>query len=1077
MHFGVLGPVEVRSRGKLIDLGGPRQAALLAVLLLDSDGPVLVERIIDLLWADRPPRDRSAVQVYVSRLRRTLRGAGADRFGVAVATTPAGYLLRLGSAALDAQRFRELLSEAQARQPGEDAVPLLREALQLWRGPALAGLPDPVRQLAAGLEEARLNALEDLMDLEIQAGRHTDVLDTLHDAVVRYPLRERLRAALMLGLYRAGRKAEALDAFASLAEHLADELGVDPAPAVRDLHVAILRDDPDLDAPPPARGGAGPVRPAQLPTVAAHFTGRDEHLLELDGLLAAGERGAPAIGAIAGTAGVGKTALAIYWGHRVRHRFPDGQLYVNLRGFDPGPTVRPVEALAQFLRALGVPAQEVPVELDEAASRYRSLLADQRMLVVLDNARSPEQVRPLLPGSATSVVLVTSRDRLGGLVAEPGAHRLVLDALTPAEAVALIGRIVGEQRVRAEPAATAALAEMCAYLPLALRIATANLIDRPDRMIADYLAELTERRLSALAIDGDDQLAVRAAFDLSYQGLSEPQRRMFRVLGIAAGPDVTADAAAALAGVTPDRAAELLDQLAGAHLLDGPRTAAARSQPGDRYALHDLLRAYARDLPAPAGEPAAATARLDDWYLHTTHAAATLLYPEKTRLPLPPGDAEVPPPRFDDHTGALAWLDAERANLVATVQDAAEHGPRAVAWLLADALRGYFWLANHSVDWLTTGHAAVAAAAAAGDRRGQAAAERSLAMAHQRLLDYPRAIEHFTAALKVCAEGGLETEQTAVYGSLGSLYWELGDWPSAVENLTKALAINRRDGHLPGVAANLGNLGAVYWEQGRLEEANTHFTAALAVFRELGSPLGEALSASSVGSTTHARGYLGAALDYFHQALAIFGEVGYPHGEAAMLDSIAVVHADAGRYDEALEQAGAALVLARKSGDRRPECGALKTLGVVYARCGDAPRGIEHLEQSLGLAREIGYRYLEAEALTALTGAHRQAGRPDVARRQAGEALELTRRAGFGLLEGCALTALAEVCLDVGDLAGAQEVAQQALAVHGKTGHRLGEARSLRVLATTVARTRGELAARGYAQQAAALFDEIGAAH
>src|SRR6266508_2746787 len=354
MHFGVLGPVEVRSRGKLIDLGGPRQAALLAVLLLDSDGPVLVERI------------------------------------------------------------SELLSEAQARQPGEDAVPLLREALQLWRGPALAGLPDPVRQLAAGLEEARLNALEDLMDLEIQAGRHTDVLDTLHDAVVRYPLRERLRAALMLGLYRAGRKAAALDAFASLAEHLADELGVDPAPAVRDLHVAILRDDPDLDAPPPARGGAGPVRPAQLPTVAAHFTGRDEHLLELDGLLAAGERGAPAIGAIAGTAGVGKTALAIYWGHRVRHRFPDGQLYVNLRGFDPGPTVRPVEALAQFLRALGVPAQEVPVELDEAASRYRSLLADQRMLVVLDNARSPEQVRPLLPGSATSVVLVTSRDRLGG---------------------------------------------------------------------------------------------------------------------------------------------------------------------------------------------------------------------------------------------------------------------------------------------------------------------------------------------------------------------------------------------------------------------------------------------------------------------------------------------------------------------------------------------------------------------------------------------------------------------------------------------------------------------------------------
>jgi hypothetical protein len=370
----------------------------------------------------------------------------------------------------------------------------------------------------------------------------------------------------------------------------------------------------------------------------------------------------------------------VRWAHRARARFPDGQLYVNLRGYALTPPLRPIEALARFLHALGVGAEEVPADEAEAAAMYRTLLADRRLLVVLDNARHADQVRPLLPASPGCLVLVSSRDRLLGLVARYGARRLTLDVLSPTEAHELLARILGQDRVAAEAAATAELAQMCGLLPLALRIAAANLLDQPGRGIADYVTELSEtRRLAGLAVDGDPDATVRTAFDTSYAVLEPDDRRMFRLLGLVPGPEVTAPAAAALADVPLRRAAQLLDRLAGAHLLE-PRT------PG-RFGFHDLLRLYARQGTQQEDEAKVrqeASERLLAWYLHGADGATQLLYPTVVRLPLPAASSHLPVPTFDDRAQALAWLDAERPNLVAAVQHAADHGPRPSAWLLAD---------------------------------------------------------------------------------------------------------------------------------------------------------------------------------------------------------------------------------------------------------------------------------------------------------------------------------------------------------------------------------------------------------
>ena len=588
VRLRVLGPVEIESDdGQVHTLARRQERCLLAMLALNAGRTVTVDRLCDLLWDDNPPpRARRGVHAHVARIRATLARAGADAAGAELVTSRDGYLLRVDPDAVDAHRFRSLVERAGGTADARQRDRLLRDALALWRGPALhqAATSERIRQqLCADLEERRLQALEASLATGMELGRHRELVPELARLTAEHPNRERLVELHMLALYRSGRTVDALDVYTRTRTRLAEELGLDPGPALRDLQQAILRGTPALAATPAPAAGAA-VRPGQLPPDQAGFTGRSEYLDRLDELLANGT--AVVISAIAGTAGVGKTALAVHWAHRVRDRFPDGQLYVNLRGYAPGPAMRPIDALAGFLAALDVPPERVPADVDQATALYRTLLADRRMLVLLDNAAGADQVRPLLPGARGCLVLVTSLDRLGGLVAREGAHASTLDVLTSGEARTLLAGVIGADRVAAEPDAAAELARLCAHLPLALRIAAANLGEYPDRRIADHVDALrADDRLSALAVAGDDDTAVRAAFDLSYAALPARARLLFGRLGLVPGTDVTPAAAAALTGGTVDDVVSTVDTLVAAHLL-------TEAAPG-RYTNHDLLRRYA----------------------------------------------------------------------------------------------------------------------------------------------------------------------------------------------------------------------------------------------------------------------------------------------------------------------------------------------------------------------------------------------------------------------------------------------------------------------------------------------------
>jgi DNA-binding SARP family transcriptional activator len=1019
-----------------------QQRAVLAVLLAADGRAVSMDRLVDEIWGEHPPSSaRSTVQGYVMRLRRLL----GDRDGEVLVTRGPGYELVTGDDDVDYRVFERLVAAGRrslAERQLETAARQLTEALALWRGPAMADVPmgPTVAAEVTRLGQSRLTALEERLGAVLELGGHADVVDELTQLVQEHPLRERMRGQLMLALYRCGRRAEALDAYRRGRRVLVAELGLEPGPQLRELEQLILADDRTLAAPGRGTGvqASPPVVPAQLPADSAGFTGRETQLRQLDALLPAREdrdRG-PAvlvISAITGAGGVGKTALAVRWARRMADRFPDGQLYVNLRGYAADPPLRPAEALARFLRALDVPAEKVPLDEDEAASLYRSCLVGKRMLVLLDDACHPDQVRPLLPGWPGCLVLVTSRDQLVGLTARDGAVRLSLDVLTPAEAEELLAAVLGPDRVRAEPGPVAELARLCGYLPLALRIAAANLTALPRRPVADYVALLRADRWRALEVGGDRHAAVRATFDLSYQALPAEARRLFRLLGLAPGPDVTVAAAAALGGMSPAAAGTLLSQVAGAHLI-------GEHAPG-RYDCHDLIRLYATEQARGEDtepERHAALERLLLFYLRAVDAAARLLYPDKLRLPLPdsgPAPGEPATAGFGDVAAASAWLEAERPNLVAAVHHAAAHGPRSVGWQLADALRGYFHLRREAADWLAVGQAGLSCAQAD---------------------DHPAA-------------------QAAAHLSLALLHWNHSRHAQATHDYTQALALARRAGWPDGEAAALGNLGNVYQEMGQLQRAADNYQDALVLARRTNWRFGEANGLNSIGDVYYALGRLSDARDTLDQALTLHREVGSRSGEADVLRVLSAIHRECGRHSEALDHARSALTLARTIGDRRYEADAHNALAAVQQCLGRYREALDGHTRALGLARQIGSRYPETEALIGSAAASRACGDLDAAARHAEAAATIAGESGYRMLEGLARTARASVYRDQGLLETALDEADRALAIHAETGHRVGAA-DAHLVAADALRGLGRLApAETHRDAARAVFAATGA--
>ncbi len=896
LRFALLGPMEMADQaGQLMPVPGTRQRVLLAALLLSANAPVSCDELYEAVWDGSPPAGAAAtLRSHIRRLRNVLDREAAGRI---IARAP-GYLICVQQMELDVLQFEAFCREAgTARRTASwaEVSAAASHALELWRGTPLLDVPSQMLRDRAmpRLEQMRLQALEDHAEAELRLQQHDRLITGLRDLTAQHPLRERFHCQLMEALARSGRRAEALDAYGQARQALADELGIEPGPELQSLRRKILAGDPVLLAPVPQHDGPplarsvtsdpeAPVVPRQLPAAVPDFIGRNARLADLTAVMnvARADGTGVMIAAIDGAPGVGKTALAVRWAHQVAADFPDGQLYVNLRGFDPsGRIVSAETAVRGFVDAFGVPPEHIPSSPEALAALYRSLLVGKRVLVLADNARDAGQVRPLLPGSAECLVVVTSRARLTGLAAAEGARLLTLDILQAGEARQLLSRRIGADRATAEPTAIAELAALCGRLPLALTVAGAQAAARPGTFLKALTAQLANAagRLQALET-ADPATDVRTVFSWSYQALEDLPARMFRLLGVHSGPDVTIPAAAALLAVRRDEARAALSTLAMANLID-------EHAPG-RYSMHDLLRAYAREQAGAVESEAdqeSATRRVLDFYLHTAHAAALLLNPSRAPIALALPQPGVLPEVLADGRQALAWFEAEHNVLLSAVTQAAETRYDACACQLPWAIADFLDRRGHWLEWAATERTALAAATGLGDTPAQTMARRRLAHACMQLGDYDQARAHLTGCLDLYQRLGDRSGQARTHQSLGVLDTRQGQHADALVHDQQALELVRTAGNRAALAAALSNVGHSYAHVGNYEQARAFCRQSLDLHRQLDYSPAEANAWDSLGYAEHKLGNLTEAVGCYTRALAIFRDLGDRYSQADIL--------------------------------------------------------------------------------------------------------------------------------------------------------------------------------------------------
>jgi DNA-binding SARP family transcriptional activator/tetratricopeptide (TPR) repeat protein len=887
LQVRLLGPVDVLADGASRPVSGLRRAAVLATLALRPGQVVSTDQLVDAVWGDRaPPTAATTLQNHVSYLRRLLGGKAAIR------ARPPGYLLDLGDGGTDVQLAERLLRRGRESADPVQGAAHLHAALALWRGRPLAdlaGLPW-LEEQAGRLDLLGVQVRRALFEARLAAGEHETVVPDLAQMAAERPLDEQVQAQLMLALYRSGRQADALAAGRRLRQALDEELGIEPGQVVRDLETAILRQDRALDTPARRIAPAPMPVPAQLPPAVPGFAGRRGELARLDGLLPGQAATAAVIAALSGTAGVGKTALAVHWAHRVSGHFPDGQLYVNLQGFAPaGAAVAPGEAVRGFLEAFGVPAERIPADLPARAGLYRSVLAGHRVLVVLDNARDVEQVRPLLPGSSGCLAIVTSRNQLTSLIAAEGARALTLGLLPAADARDLLARRLGAGRVAGEPGAVSDIIAGCARLPLALTIAAARAATRAGFPLTVFAAELRDATRALDPLHGGDLATdVRAVFSWSYRALTPDAARLFRLLGLHPGPDTGAAAAASLAAIPPRRAAVLLAELTQAHLLAEPA-------PG-RYACHDLLRAYAAEQALARESPddrAAAVRRLLDHCVHGAYRAAMLIEPHLDPVTLSPVRPGVALSELATAPEAMAWFTAERPVLLAAVRLAAEAGQARPAWQLAWTLSPFLLRRGYWPDHAGAQRAALDAARQAGDVVGEAHARHALALGYARSGRFREAGPFFLDALAQFEALGDQVSQARI---LNSLTWlaERDQRPAdAIGHAERALELYRAAGH-QGQAQILNDIGFCYARLGDFQRALTYCEQGLDAVRAVGERSWEAATWDSLGLIHDQLGDHARAVSCYSRAIDLYRELGDRFNEADTLDHLGDAHRGAG---------------------------------------------------------------------------------------------------------------------------------------------------------------------------------------
>jgi DNA-binding SARP family transcriptional activator len=892
VEIRLLGAVEVSIDGRRLDVGHMRQQCVLATLALEANRPVPAERLIDRVWGDQlPQRALITLQSYLSRLRKVLTPAQE----VAIARRPGGYVLVADPATVDVHAFRQLVAQARAAAADADKAALLARALDLWRGQALETLDTPwLSAVREGLDNERLAAELDRNESALRLGRHAELVAELTAAAAARPLDERIAGQTMLALYRCGRQADALETYHRLRRRLADELGTDPSPPLQRMYQQILTADPQLAAPaqptrPPATGAssAGPGRqapptpaPRQLPASPPVFTGRAGELTELTELTALVDGTDVPVVVVSGGGGIGKTWLALAWANRHADRYPDGQLYANLRGYDPtSEPLSPAVALRGFLDALGVDPARVPAGGEAQASLYRSLTAGRRMLIVLDNARDTDSVVPLLPAASGCTVLVTSRRHLTGLVVGHGARTLTLDPMPEHDARELLVRHLGRHRAADDKQDVAALLAHCAGLPLALAIVAARAVLRPELPLAAIADELRTATTRLDALDaGELTVNLRAVLACSARALTGAAARVFALLGLAHGPDIGLAAAASLAGLPVAEARTVLDQLTTANLVQ-------QHTPG-RYRMH--------------------------------HRAALLLSPHRDRLPLATPHIGTVIVELADLDSAMSWFTTEHPVLLATIRNAYDAGFDRYAVHLPWTLATYFDRRGHWDDWVLAQRTAVEAAQRLADAGAEAQARRLLANAYSNLRRYDeahtqlrgtldlldehdnaaRAHVHFDIALLFDrqslpeqalphAERSLacyravsnQLGEAVALNAIGWYHCQLGQYRQSIEQCRRALALAEQTGSLYGQANTLDSIGYAHHHLGEYEQATDAYGRAISLFRDMGDRHAEAITLGHLGDTYEAGGEPAKAHDMWRDALDILDELNHPDAD------------------------------------------------------------------------------------------------------------------------------------------------------------------------------------------------------
>ncbi len=881
MEFRLLGDIEAFTDGQAVDIGYLQRRCILAMLLTEPNRVVPVDRIVGRVWEDRrlPKNPRGAVQYNITMLRKVLAQQ------VSIVWQDRGYRLAVQPEAVDLHHFDQLVHRARTVDDDDRAAALFEQALGLWRGQPFAGVDlcwfNEVRVTATRRRDA---AWLDLIDVQLRRGRHAEMLTELPDCVARDPLDERLAAQYLVTLYRCGRPGDALAHYQWLRQRLAEELGADPGPSLQRVHQQILTTDPALAVP--ARTSMAPrvPVPCQLPASPRLFVGRSGELAHLTAVLGEPNATMP-VSVICGAAGIGKSWLAMHWAHQHLDRFPDGQLHVDLHGFGPGGNfVAPATALRGFLDALGVEPAAVPPEIDARIGLYRSLLAGKRVLVVLDNARATAQVAPLLPGSPTCAVLVTSRHRLEGLTTAHGARPLQLDLLADTEARELLARGIDRDRVTAEPGAVAELLARCAGLPLAISIVVARAGRHPRFPLAELAEELRDvnGRLDALTT-GDSRIDLRALLSWSHQALSPPAAAAFGLLGLAPGDDISLSAAASLLALPTAEARLVLRELEDGHLVE--------QHVPSRYRMHDLVRLYAIDCAGhdhPEGSRGQALRRLVDFYVHTAFAGDRLLQPLLSPIELPDSASACHPLR--DHRAALVWFTAELPNLLAAQRLAAEHGWAVSVYQLARLLTTFLYRQGRFHDVRTVWRAGLAATEQPNE---QAAAHQLLGAVLAELGEDREALRHLARAEALGGPAG----QADTHHALG-WFWSLrGDHRRALTHAGQALRLYRALGMPAGETRQLTVIGWYHAQAGDYDSASASGGVALASARRQGHREDEAIVLGLFGYIAQHAGRHAAAIEWYQQSHTLLHEVGSTYFEAGALDFLGQAHSALGEAD------------------------------------------------------------------------------------------------------------------------------------------------------------------------------------